>query len=49
MSDPLGPFWSFRCNEFGHLCNINGTLQGCRAARHEQPAGCVSNETATGN
>jgi hypothetical protein len=21
VSDPLGPLWSYRCNEFGHLCN----------------------------
>ena len=27
MIDPLGPLWSYRCNEFGHLCNINGMLQ----------------------
>jgi len=46
MSDPLGPFQSYRCNEFGHLCNINGTLQPPprdHAADHLQ--GCVSNET----
>ncbi len=43
-SDPLGPLQSFRCNEFGHLCMIDGKLQhpprdmatgelqGCRSA-----------------
>jgi hypothetical protein len=48
MADPLGPFQSYRCNEFGHLCNINGTLQPPprnAAANHLQ--GCVSNELQT--
>jgi hypothetical protein len=47
MSSPLGPFWSFRCNEFGHLCNINGKL----VPPPRGPADnlqCVSNETASG-
>jgi hypothetical protein len=48
MSDPLGPFWSFRCNEFGHLCNINGTLQPPPRGAATNLMGCVSNETATG-
>jgi hypothetical protein len=48
MSDPLGPFWSFRCNEFGHLCNINGTLQPPPRGPATNLAGCISNETATG-
>jgi hypothetical protein len=49
ISDPLGPFWSFRCNEFGHLCNIDGTLAPPpRAATAASLTGCVSNDTATG-
>jgi hypothetical protein len=44
VSDPLGPLQSYRCNEFGHLCAIDGKLQhpprnmatgdlfGCRSA-----------------
>jgi hypothetical protein len=44
VSDPLGPLDSYRCNEYGHLCMINGKLQhpprdmstgelqGCRSA-----------------
>jgi hypothetical protein len=48
MADPLGPFQSYRCNEFGHLCSINGTLQPPprnAAANHLQ--GCISNEIQT--
>jgi hypothetical protein len=48
MSDPLGPFWSFRCNEFGHLCNINGTLQPPPRGAAANLQGCVSNETPSG-
>jgi hypothetical protein len=44
LSSPLGPLQSYRCNEFGHLCQIDGRLQhpprtmatgpleGCRSA-----------------
>jgi len=38
VSDPLGPLASFRCNEFGHLCNGNKpprtpeSLTGCTSA-----------------
>lgn len=38
VSDPLGPLTSFRCNEFGHLCNgmkpprTPATLTGCTSA-----------------
>jgi hypothetical protein len=48
MSDPLGPLWSFRCNEFGHLCNINGTLQPPPRGAATNLTDCVSNDTATG-
>ncbi|HET6146608.1 MAG TPA: hypothetical protein VFH68_03695 [Polyangia bacterium] len=48
MSDPLGPYWSFRCNEFGHLCNINGTLQPPPRGPADGLQGCVSNETDSG-
>jgi hypothetical protein len=48
VSDPLGSFWSFRCNEFGHLCNINGTLQPPPRGPADHLQGCVSNETPSG-
>jgi hypothetical protein len=48
MSDPYGPLWSFRCNEFGHLCNINGTLQHPVRGVNNDLTGCVSDDTATG-
>jgi hypothetical protein len=48
MSDPLGPLWSFRCNEFGHLCNIGGTLQPPPRGPAMNLQGCISNETSTG-
>ena len=48
MSDPLGPLWSWRCNEFGHLCNINGTLQSPPRGPSTNLQGCVSNDTPTG-
>jgi len=47
VSDKYGPLDSYRCNEFGHLCEIGGKLQ----APPRQPPmgtvtleGCVSNE-----
>ncbi len=48
MSDPLGPFWSFRCNEFGHLCNINGTLSPPPRGIAMDLQGCISNDTPSG-
>jgi hypothetical protein len=49
MSDPLGPLWSWRCNEFGHLCNIGGTLKPPpRGPAMGNLQGCTSNETASG-
>jgi hypothetical protein len=48
MSDPYGPLWSFRCNEFGHLCNINGQMMPPPRGPATNLMGCVSNETATG-
>ena len=48
MTDPLGPLTSFRCNEFGHLCNINGTMQPPPRGAAVNLQGCVSNETASG-
>ncbi len=45
MADPLGPFQSYRCNEFGHLCNINGRMQPPpRGTPADHLQGCVSNE-----
>jgi hypothetical protein len=44
-----GPLVSYRCNEFGHLCNINGSLQNPpRTGVINNIPGCISNETATG-
>ena len=48
MTDPLGPFWSYRCNEFGHLCNINGTLSPPPRGVAMNLQGCVSNDTPSG-
>lgn len=48
MSDPLGPFWSFRCNEFGHLCNIGGHLVPPPRGAADGLTGCQSNESPTG-
>lgn len=48
MSDPLGPYWSFRCNEFGHLCMINGRLQPPPRGAADNLQGCISNDTDTG-
>jgi hypothetical protein len=48
MSDPFGPLWSFRCNEFGHLCNIGGTLQPPPRGPATNLMGCVSNDTSSG-
>jgi hypothetical protein len=40
-----GPLVSYRCNEFGHLCNVNGTLQPPpRTGVMNNLTGCVSNE-----
>ena len=48
ISDPLGPLWSYRCNEFGHLCNIDGKMQPPPRGPADHLQGCVSNETSTG-
>jgi len=48
MSDPLGPLWSYRCNEFGHLCNINGSLQSPPRGPASNLQGCTSNDGPTG-
>ena len=42
VSDPLGPLASFRCNEFGHLCN--GQPPRRTPTREETPLSCVSTE-----
>lgn len=47
MSDPLGPLNRFRCNEFGHLCQINGVLTHPPRGAATDLQGCVSNETST--
>jgi len=43
----LGPLWSWRCNEFGHLCNINGTLQSPPRGPSTNLQGCMSNDGPT--
>jgi len=48
MASTLGPLWSWRCNEFGHLCNINGTLQPPARGPAMNLQGCVSNDTPSG-
>jgi len=47
VSDPLGPV-QFRCNEYGHLCSIDGTLQPPPRGAISGLDGCVSNDTPTG-
>ena len=48
MSGDLGPLWSWRCNEFGHLCMINGQLQAPpRGPAMNNLQGCISNEMST--
>lgn len=41
ISDPLGPLDSYRCNEFGHLCN---GVPPPRTMAASNLTGCVSNE-----
>jgi len=49
ISDPLGPLWSWRCNEFGHLCTSgDGTLKSPPRGPSTNLVGCVSNDTPTG-
>jgi hypothetical protein len=48
MSDPLGPFSAFRCNEFGHLCSINGAMQHPLRGANTNLTSCISDDTATG-
>jgi hypothetical protein len=47
-SDLYGPLTSFRCNEFGHLCVINGRLAPPPRAAAQNLVSCMSNETPTG-
>src|SRR6185369_9283957 len=44
MSDPLGPLWSFRCNEFGHICNNNGVIGPPPRGAVDGLTDCVSND-----
>ena len=48
MSDPLGPLWSWRCNEFGHLCQINGSWQSPARGPATLLQDCISNDGPTG-
>jgi hypothetical protein len=44
LSDPLGPLSSFRCNEFGHVCRVGGTLQHPSRTTAGTYDGCESDE-----
>jgi hypothetical protein len=44
VSDPEGPLSSFRCNEYGHLCKIDGKLQPPPRDKAGQLMECESNE-----
>jgi len=53
-ADRYGPLWSFRCNEYGHLCtNVAGKPAGTLAAPlrgvNMDLTGCVSNDDPTGD
>jgi hypothetical protein len=52
MADRYGPLWSFRCNEYGHLCtdpnNPTGPLKAPVRGVNTNLTGCVSNDTTTG-
>jgi hypothetical protein len=47
VSDPYGPLKSYRCNEFGHLCDGQSPPHGT-ANLPQTFMSCVSNDTATG-
>jgi hypothetical protein len=44
VSDPLGPLASFRCNEYGHLCLVDGTYQHPARDKDATYQGCISDE-----
>jgi hypothetical protein len=44
VSDPLGPLTSYRCNEFGHVCRIDGKLQHPPRTAAGPLEGCESAE-----
>jgi hypothetical protein len=47
MSSTLGPLWSWRCNEFGHLCSDGaGNLAPPARGPATNLQGCVSNDTS---
>jgi hypothetical protein len=46
-SSELGPPTNFRCNEFGHLCTINGALQHPPRTATGKLTGCESNESGS--
>jgi hypothetical protein len=48
MSSTLGPLWSWRCNEFGHLCQINGMWQSPARGPATLLQDCISNDGPTG-
>ncbi len=49
MASPLGPLWSWRCNEFGHLCqDQTGNLVPPARGPATNLMGCVSNDTPSG-
>jgi len=49
MASPLGPLWSWRCNEFGHLCQDQaGNLVPPARGPANMLQGCISNDTDSG-
>ena len=45
VGSQLGPPTNFRCNEFGHLCDVNGRLQRPPRTATGELTGCRSNES----
>jgi hypothetical protein len=49
MASTLGPLWSWRCNEFGHLCqDASGNLVPPARGPATNLQGCVSNDGPSG-
>jgi len=44
ITDPYGPLDSFRCNEFGHMCNIDGAMRPPPRTEAVSNVTCHSNE-----
>lgn len=44
IGSQLGPATNFRCNEFGHVCDVNGKLQHPPRTATAELQGCQSND-----